>query len=58
MSCFRLRTQAASPEFREYQQQVLANCQAMAKALQAKGHVIVSGGALDSSDIELGPHPS
>jgi len=36
--------QAASPEFKAYQEQVLSNCQALAGALQAKGYELVSGG--------------
>lgn len=35
---------AAQPDFKAYQQQVLKNCQAMAKALQARGYSLVSGG--------------
>ncbi|XP_035210678.1 serine hydroxymethyltransferase, mitochondrial-like isoform X2 [Stegodyphus dumicola] len=36
--------QAMSSEFREYQQQVLKNAKAMAKALMSKGYTLVSGG--------------
>ena len=36
-------TQALKPEFKEYQQQVVANAQAMCKALQARGYTVVSG---------------
>jgi glycine/serine hydroxymethyltransferase len=36
--------QAASPLFRKYQEQVLANCKALSDALAAKGYRIVSGG--------------
>ncbi|KAG8465804.1 hypothetical protein KFE25_005374 [Diacronema lutheri] len=36
--------QAASPEFKAYQHDVLRNCQAMYKAFSAKGYSIVSGG--------------
>jgi glycine hydroxymethyltransferase len=36
--------QAATPEFKAYQTQVLKNCKAMASALSAKGHTLVSGG--------------
>ncbi|GFU39771.1 serine hydroxymethyltransferase, mitochondrial [Trichonephila clavipes] len=36
--------QAMSPEFREYQEQVLKNAKAMAKALIAKKYTLVSGG--------------
>ena len=36
--------QAAAPEFRAYQEQVLANAQALAKGLQDRGHALVSGG--------------
>merc|ERR1719163_1139043 len=35
---------AGSPEFKEYQTQVLKNSAAMAKALSAKGYNLVSGG--------------
>ncbi len=37
-------TKANTPEFREYQMQVLRNAKAMAKALLAKGYTLVSGG--------------
>ncbi|XP_065333030.1 serine hydroxymethyltransferase, mitochondrial isoform X1 [Cloeon dipterum] len=36
--------QAKSAEFKEYQEQVLRNAKAMAAALLAKGHTLVSGG--------------
>ncbi len=36
--------EALEPEFTTYQQQVVKNAQAMAKALQARGYRIVSGG--------------
>ncbi|XP_061173931.1 serine hydroxymethyltransferase, mitochondrial-like [Saccostrea echinata] len=36
--------QAKSPEFKEYQQQVLKNAKVMAKALLDKGYNVVSGG--------------
>lgn len=36
--------QANTPEFREYQMQVLRNAKAMAKALLVKGYTLVSGG--------------
>ena len=36
--------EALAPEFAEYQRQVVANARAMAKALQERGHRIVSGG--------------
>ena len=36
--------QAASPEFKAYQEQVLRNCAAMAKALTKRGYSLVSGG--------------
>lgn len=39
--CFK---EAAEPEFAEYQQQVINNAQALAKALIAKGFDLVSGG--------------
>merc|ERR1712094_85328 len=35
---------AAAPEFREYQEQVLSNSQALAGRMQAKGYELVSGG--------------
>jgi len=36
--------EAMSPSFKDYQEQVLRNAQAMAKALTARGHRLVSGG--------------
>jgi len=36
--------QAASPEFREYQEQVLKNSQAFATAMTSRGYTLVSGG--------------
>jgi glycine hydroxymethyltransferase len=36
--------EALSPEFRDYQRQVVANARAMAKALEDRGYRIVSGG--------------
>lgn len=36
--------QANTPEFKDYQQKVLDNCQVMAKSLQNKGYDLVSGG--------------
>ncbi|HEX5754788.1 MAG TPA: serine hydroxymethyltransferase [Arenimonas sp.] len=36
--------EALEPEFKSYQQQVVKNAQAMAKALMARGYKIVSGG--------------
>ncbi|XP_076032177.1 serine hydroxymethyltransferase, mitochondrial-like [Oratosquilla oratoria] len=36
--------QAMSPEFKEYQKQVLSNCKTMAETLMAKGFTLVSGG--------------
>ncbi|PAA48496.1 hypothetical protein BOX15_Mlig024463g3, partial [Macrostomum lignano] len=36
--------QARSPEFKAYAKQVLANAQAMSRALIAKGHSVVTGG--------------
>jgi glycine hydroxymethyltransferase len=36
--------EALKPEFQEYSKQVIKNAQAMAKALQAKGYKIISGG--------------
>lgn len=35
--------QAMTPEFRMYQQQVVANCRALAEALMALGYKIVTG---------------
>lgn len=35
---------AATPEFRQYQEQTVANSKALAAALMARGHAIVSGG--------------
>lgn len=37
--------QAMTPEFRMYQQQVVANCRALAEALMALGYKIVTGGS-------------
>jgi glycine hydroxymethyltransferase len=39
--CFK---EAAQPEFREYQQQVVVNAQTMASGFQARGYDVVSGG--------------
>ena len=36
--------EALRPEFKEYQQQILSNAQALAEALQAQGYRLVSGG--------------
>jgi glycine hydroxymethyltransferase len=36
--------EALQPEFKEYQQQVLANARAMASAFQRRGYKVVSGG--------------
>lgn len=36
--------QAASPEFKAYQRQVLSNCQALSKALLSRGYTLVTGG--------------
>ncbi|RJP32288.1 MAG: serine hydroxymethyltransferase [Phycisphaerales bacterium] len=36
--------EALKPEFKTYQQQILANAQALAEALQSKGNRLVSGG--------------
>ena len=36
--------EALEPEFKDYQQQVVKNAQAMAKAIMARGYKIVSGG--------------
>lgn len=35
--------QAATPEFKAYQQQVLSNCKTMAEALLNRGYKLVSG---------------
>lgn len=35
--------QAKTPEFKTYQQQVVANCQALSKRMQELGYTIVSG---------------
>jgi glycine hydroxymethyltransferase len=51
--------EALQPQFREYQQQVLANARAMASALQRRGFKVVSGGTdnhlflLDLSDRQM-----
>jgi glycine hydroxymethyltransferase len=51
--------EALAPEFKEYQQQVLANARAMATAFQRRGYKIVSGGTdnhlflLDLSDKSM-----
>lgn len=39
-----LYLQACSPEFREYQSQILRNAKAMAAALVERGYTLVSGG--------------
>lgn len=39
--CFR---EAMKPEFKEYAQQIVKNCKALADGLQKRGHKIVSGG--------------
>ncbi len=36
--------QANTPEFKQYQKQVVANCQALSKRMQELGYTIVSGG--------------
>ncbi len=36
--------EALKPEFKQYQQQILANAQALAEALRARGYRLVSGG--------------
>jgi len=36
--------QAASPEFADYQKQVLTNCQSLASAMTSRGYSLVSGG--------------
>jgi glycine hydroxymethyltransferase len=38
--------QAKTPEFATYQQQVVANCQALSNRMQQLGYTIVSGGCL------------
>jgi glycine hydroxymethyltransferase len=51
--------EALQPEFKEYQQQVLANARAMASAFQRRGYKVVSGGTdnhlllLDLSDKSM-----
>ena len=35
--------QAATPEFKVYQQQTVANCKVLAKGLMERGYTIVSG---------------
>ncbi len=51
--------QAQTPEYKEYQQQVLKNCQALCKQLQSHGYKIVSGGTenhlllIDLKDREI-----
>jgi glycine hydroxymethyltransferase len=51
--------EALQPEFKEYQQQVLANARAMATAFQRRGYKVVSGGTdnhlflLDLSDKSM-----
>jgi glycine/serine hydroxymethyltransferase len=44
--------QANTPEFKTYQQQVVANCQALAQRMQKLGYTIVSGEACVSVDRE------
>src|SRR5690606_39452818 len=50
--------EALQPQFKDYQQQVLANARAMAGALQRRGYRIVSGGTdnhlfpLNQSDMQ------
>jgi glycine hydroxymethyltransferase len=51
--------EALQPEFKEYQQQVLANARAMASAFQRRGYKVISGGTdnhlflLDLSDKSM-----
>ncbi len=51
--------EALQPEFKEYQQQVLANARATASAFQRRGYKVVSGGTdnhlflLDLSDKSM-----
>ena len=51
--------EALQPEFKQYQQQVLANARAMAAAFQRRGYKVVSGGTdnhlflLDLSDKSM-----
>lgn len=49
--------QAATPEFKHYQQQVLTNCKVMAAALMKRGYTIVSGGT-DNHLVLLDLRPS
>ncbi len=51
--------EALQPEFKAYQQQVLANAQALAKALMEKGFKLVSGGTdTHLMLMDLGPEES
>ncbi len=43
---------AATPEFKEYQQQVVSNCKALCKRMQELGYHVVSG-AVAVSDGHL-----
>ena len=45
--CFK---EALQPEFKEYQQQILKNAQALCKGLQSRGVKIISGGTDNPSD--------
>jgi glycine hydroxymethyltransferase len=47
---------AKTPEFKEYQQQVLKNCQTMAKRFVEKGYKLVSGGT-DNHLLLVDLHP-
>lgn len=43
--------QALTPEFKNYQLQVLANCRALAATLMEKGYKVVTGKFLKDLDI-------
>jgi glycine/serine hydroxymethyltransferase len=49
--------QANTPEFKTYQQQVVANCQALAQRMQKLGYTIVSGETCVCVDRECIHHP-
>jgi hypothetical protein len=44
--------QAASPEFKQYQQQVLSNSKALAEGLTKRGFTLVSGEPWQAADIQ------
>ncbi len=49
--------EALEPEFKDYQEQVVKNAQAMAKAIMARGYKIVSGGTENHSDADRHDRP-